>query len=208
MLRRVKDARWWPLLLGLALPACGPSGHGSAIGYGYSPVSEGSFELLGPGGESLVELRVAEAPGADCGSGDLEVENSPPPRWRQAYGPGIFCSQTTVPSVRFYEANYSAKLDWPPQSGTYPGLFEIEDAQVEIEFQVELQSERGELTPLPKDGKTQGLEPTSADYYRRYRITAEISCEDNGLPCEGTWKVDVLYDQPRGQVRWLYPIEL
>ncbi len=85
--------------------------------------------------------------------------------------------------------------------------FYLENREAPVDYHIELLEDRGELTPIPMNGDDASLEPTSQDYFRRYRVTAAVDCEENELPCEGTWRLDVIYDQPRDRVRWLYTDE-
>jgi hypothetical protein len=181
------------------------------MGYEYWPLAEGTLTLTNSKGDTVQELTVASVTGtdSDCGTGIVDVEYGFPPHWSVGNEPTISCGGKPEPYVNFWlQPDRETQMNWPEEAGTYRGRFSLDPVSVEMSFDVEIEEDRGELTPLPKDGKTQGLEPTTADYYRRYRITAEIDCAEGNLPCEGTWNVDVVYDQPRDRVSWLYPVEL
>lgn len=193
------------LSVGLSLVGCTSAGE-PVMGYEYRPVSEGKVGLYDVGGEILQELVVAETSEADCGSGAFAVEDGVPPHWQVGKDPGVFCTAKDGPRLYFYDRDLrEAELDWPSQSGTYPGSFFLGSTGTDVDYDIELEEDRGNLTPIPEDGQGSKLEPTSSDYRRRYRVKAEVDCENGGLSCEGVWKVDILYEQSRDRVFWLYP---
>lgn len=192
----------WPFLASCTRPQA------AIIGYEYRPLANGEVVLSGPNGDLIKTLTVGYLVDADCVPIFAEAEDGVPPQWRIGDEPGVACKDRSDPLQRFFPwPDRDTALGWPHESGDYAGIFYLGDGRAEVDYHIDIEEDRGELTPIPVDGDDSALEPTSPDYYRRYRVTAEVDCEDYELPCEGTWRVDVLYDQPRDRVLWLYTTE-
>jgi hypothetical protein len=206
MLRGVGSSWVVPLAL-FSAGGCNRLGPPSAMGYEYWPLAKGTLTLTDAGGDVVQELTVASVSGtdSDCGAGRFGV-NVDFGDWDSGDEPHVSC-EGEGPSAYFDTREAPPSRHWPEASGSYPGMFGLGERGVEVNYHIEIEEDRGALTPIPQNSEVQGLEPTSEDYYRRYRITAEIDCAEGDLPCEGTWKIDIVYDEPRDRVSWLYAVE-
>jgi hypothetical protein len=208
MLRGVGISWAVPLAL-FSVGGCRGLGPPSALGYEYWPLAKGTLTLTDASGNVVQELTVASSHtdmDSDCEAERVGV-NVSFGAWDNGNEPVVNCEGDGPPYASFYTREVPPSDHWPHRSGAYAGRFALGGGTADVNYHIEIEEQRGTLTPIPQNWEVQGLEPTSEDYYRRYRITGEIDCAEGDLPCEGTWKVDVVYEETQDSVSWLYAVE-
>jgi hypothetical protein len=210
--------RWCWGLPGVLFLGCGEA-PGFPTGYVFRPLVQGSLEFRNANGEiteyAVDDARTQEAAAvstAECHATDhgilVDFSDTNSGRWAvgEATGaPEIVCDGGLP---RFAMQDFGAEstffpIDWPDDLGEYEGWF-----GAEVTFRAAVMEQSGSIAPLPRSmGHVdyESIPRTTPDYFRAYAISGSFECAS--IPesgCDGTWVLDVHYEQGPEQVSWIY----